>query len=70
LLVHSSAHAYSAALLTNLPYDPLTDFVPGAALTTQPYVLVAGQTTSFNALSALIAAAKAKPGQLRFGSSR
>src|SRR6266567_5988563 len=23
LLVHTNAHAYSAALLTNLPYDPL-----------------------------------------------
>src|ERR1700727_361548 len=38
LLVHTNAHAYSAALLTNLSYDPLTDFVPVAALTTQSYL--------------------------------
>lgn len=69
LLVHTSAHAYCAALVTNLPYDPLTDFVPVAALTTQSYVLVAGETTSLATVSALIAAAKAKPGQLRFGST-
>jgi tripartite-type tricarboxylate transporter receptor subunit TctC len=69
LLVHTNAHAYSAALVPNLPYDPLTDFVPVAALTTQSYVLVAGETTSLATVSALISAAKAKPGQLRFGST-
>ena len=69
LLVHTNAHAYSAALLTNLPYDPVTDFVPVAALTTQSYVLVAGETTALATVRALIAAAKAKPGQLRFGST-
>jgi tripartite-type tricarboxylate transporter receptor subunit TctC len=45
LLVHTNAHAaYSAALVTNLPYDPLTDFVPVAALTIQSYKLVVGET--------------------------
>src|SRR6476660_10451594 len=43
LLVNSSAQAYSAALLKNLPYDPLKDFIPVAPLTSQPYVLVAGK---------------------------
>ena len=33
LLVNSSAQAYSAALLKNLPYDPLNDFIPVAPLT-------------------------------------
>src|ERR1700704_6955376 len=37
LLVHTNAHAYSAALVANLPYDPVADFVPVAALTTQSY---------------------------------
>jgi tripartite-type tricarboxylate transporter receptor subunit TctC len=69
LLVHTNAHAYSAALLTNLSYHPLTDFVPVAPLTTQSYVLVTGETTAVATVSALIAAAKAKPGELRFGST-
>ena len=69
LLVHTNAHAYSAALVTDLPYDPLEDFVPVAALTTQSYVLVAGETTGLATVGALIAAARAKPGQLRFGST-
>ena len=69
LLVHTNAHAYSAALVTNLPYDPVSDFIPVAALSTQSYVLVAGQSTAVTSVSALIAAAKAKPGELRFGST-
>ena len=38
LLANSSAHVVSAALRTNLPYDPLKDFVPVAPLTNQAYV--------------------------------
>jgi tripartite-type tricarboxylate transporter receptor subunit TctC len=45
LLVNTSAQAYSAALLKNLPYDPLNDFIPVAPLTSQPYVLVAGTSS-------------------------
>jgi tripartite-type tricarboxylate transporter receptor subunit TctC len=69
LLVNTSAQAYSAALLTNLPYDPLKDFIPVAPLTSQPYVLVAGKLAGITTVSELIAAAKAKPGQLEFGST-
>jgi tripartite-type tricarboxylate transporter receptor subunit TctC len=69
LLVNTSAQAYSAALVKTLPYDPLKDFVPVAALTTQPYVLVTGKTAGITSVSELIAAAKAKPGELKFGST-
>jgi tripartite-type tricarboxylate transporter receptor subunit TctC len=68
LLVNSSAHAYSAALSKNLPYDPLKDFIPVAPLTNQAYVLVAGKSSGVSTVGELIAAAKAKPGQLLFGS--
>ena len=43
LLINTSAQAYSAARAGELPYDPLRDFVPVAALTSQPYVLAAGR---------------------------
>lgn len=69
LLVNTSAQAYSAALLKNLPYDPLKDFIPVAALTSQPYVLVTGKSSGITTVGELVAAAKAKPGKLRFGSS-
>src|SRR5438874_7494883 len=68
LLVNTSAQAYSAALLKNLPYDPLRDFIPVAPLTSQPYVLVAGEL-GITTVGELVAAAKAKPAELKFGSS-
>lgn len=69
LLMNTSAQAYSAALLKNLPYDPLKDFIPIIPLTRQAYAFVAGKTTGIAALGELIAAAKAKPGELKFGST-
>jgi tripartite-type tricarboxylate transporter receptor subunit TctC len=69
LLVSTSAQAYSAALLKNLPYDPLKGFIPVAPLTSQPYVIVAGKLAGITSVRELVAAAKAKPGELKFGST-
>jgi tripartite-type tricarboxylate transporter receptor subunit TctC len=69
LLVNTSAQAYSAAFVKNLPYDPLKDFIPVAPLTSQPYVLVAGKSSGTTTIGELIAKAKAKPGELTFGST-
>ena len=55
--------------MKNLPYDPLKDFIPIAPLTSQPYVLVAGKAAGITTVGELIAAAKAKPGELKFGST-
>jgi len=63
LLVNTCAHPYSAAVLKNLPYDPLKDFIPVASLNSQPYVLVAGKTANITTLSDLIVAAKARIGE-------
>jgi tripartite-type tricarboxylate transporter receptor subunit TctC len=69
LLVNTSAQAYSAAFLKNLPYDPLKDFIPVAPLTSQPYVLVAGKSSGIATLGEWIATVKAKPGELIFAST-
>lgn len=69
LLVHSNAHVVSTALRTNLPYDPLKDFVPVAPLTSQAYVLVVGKESGIKTVRELIAAAKSKPGELKFTSA-
>jgi tripartite-type tricarboxylate transporter receptor subunit TctC len=69
LLLNTSAQAYSAALLKNLPYEPLKDFIPIASLTSQPYVLVAGKPAGVTTVGELIAAAKAKPNELKFAST-
>ena len=69
LLINTNAQAYSAAFSKNLPYDPLKDFIPIVPLTSQPYVLVAGKPAGVATVGELIAAAKAKPGELKFGST-
>jgi tripartite-type tricarboxylate transporter receptor subunit TctC len=61
LLINTSAHAYSAALATWLPYDPIADFVAVAAITSQPYVLVAPGRSGVRGLDDLTSAAEARP---------
>jgi tripartite-type tricarboxylate transporter receptor subunit TctC len=69
LLINTSAHAYSAALLDGLAYDPIDDFVAIAPLTSQPYVLVAPASSGMRMLADLVGAGQGRPGQLRFASS-
>ena len=69
LLINTSAQAYSAARAGELPYDPLRDFVPVAALTSQPYVLVAGAQSGITTIGELAAAASDRPGEIRFASA-
>jgi tripartite-type tricarboxylate transporter receptor subunit TctC len=47
----------------------LKDFIPVAPLTKQAYVLVAGKYSRLTSVRELIEAAKAKPGELKFGSA-
>src|SRR5271156_2511746 len=69
LLVNTSAQAYSAVLVKNLPYDPLKDFIAVAPLTSQSYVLVSGKSSGITTVRELIAAAKVNPGGMKFGST-
>jgi tripartite-type tricarboxylate transporter receptor subunit TctC len=55
--------------LADLPYDPLSDFIPVAALTSQPYVLVTGPMPGIETLSDLLAMARARPGELTYAST-
>ena len=69
LLFNSSAQAVNPALFANLPYDTLKDFTPISPVAEQPNVLVVGPNSTIKTVAELIAAAKAKPGQLNFGSA-
>jgi tripartite-type tricarboxylate transporter receptor subunit TctC len=69
LLINTSAHAYSAFAVRDLPYDPLKDFVAVAPLTTQACVVVAGPRAGACSLEELISSANVRPGPLRFGST-
>jgi tripartite-type tricarboxylate transporter receptor subunit TctC len=69
LLVHSSGYAINAALNPALPYDPRKDLVEVAPLGSQPMVLVVSPASGIRSVPELIAAARAKPGELAYGSS-
>lgn len=63
LLVGSSAsHAVNAAVMTNLPYDPVKDFGHISLLTTIPNVIVAHPSFEPDSVARLIAHLKANPG--------
>ena len=59
----------SPALVKALPYDPLKDFSPLTNGVSVNNVLVVSASTSVRTVADLIAAAKAKPGSLNYGSS-
>ena len=59
----------NASLIPHMPYDPLKDFTPIATASKQRNMLVVHPSLPVNNLQELIALAKAKPGQLTFGSS-
>jgi tripartite-type tricarboxylate transporter receptor subunit TctC len=52
----------------NLPYDTRSDFRHVTVIGTLPLVLVAGVNQPFDSLDGYLAAAKARPGALNFGS--
>jgi tripartite-type tricarboxylate transporter receptor subunit TctC len=71
LLVVSNSHmAINPALYKGkLPYDPDKDFVPVAMFYRTPFFLVVSSSGPYTSVPALIAAAKAKPGEIAYGSS-
>jgi tripartite-type tricarboxylate transporter receptor subunit TctC len=50
-------------------YDPARDFAPISLITSSPYVLLLHPASPYASVRDLIAAAKAKPGALNFGSA-
>jgi len=60
--------AIAPHLMAKLPYDPLRDLEPVILVGTIPHLLVTASTQPFGSVADLIAAAKAKPGQIAFAS--
>lgn len=70
LMIHSDGHAVSAALYAaKLPYDTLRDIARVSQVASFPTVLVTAPSLGVRSVKDLIALAKAKPGQLNFGSA-
>lgn len=69
ILIVAAGHAINPALYPKLPYDTARDFVPISLVGDGAYVLVAHPSTAIGSVTDLIAAAKAKPGQVAYASS-
>ncbi len=60
--------ALSPHLQKKLPYDPVRDFAPVTMLIASPYVLVVHPSVAAANVKELVALAKARPGQINYGS--
>jgi tripartite-type tricarboxylate transporter receptor subunit TctC len=60
--------AINPAMYSKLPYDPVKDFAPVGIMGTSAQFLVAHASVPVTTLKELIALAKARPGQLSYGS--
>ena len=69
LMATVGTHAINASLYRKLPYHPVDDFTPIAMAANAPVAVVAGPSGSFTSLLDLIAQAKAKPGEISYGSA-
>lgn len=64
----SGPFGINPGIYAKLPYDPIKDFEPISDLVHTPQVIVVGSQTPYRTLKDLLAAAKAKPGEIAYGS--
>ncbi len=62
-------HAINPMLYKNLSWDPEKSFTPVANLAVVPYVVVAGNNLPAKNMQELVALAKAKPNDIKYGSA-
>lgn len=68
VLVTASTFVSNRSLFKSLPYDPAKDFAPVTLAAWGTLLIAAHPSTSFSTVPELIAAAKANPGKLNYGS--
>ncbi|MBI2726503.1 MAG: tripartite tricarboxylate transporter substrate binding protein [Polaromonas sp.] len=68
LLAQNPTMIGNLAVMGKLPYDPMKDLAPILYLGDTPMVLVAHPSSNISNVKELVAAAKAKPGGLNYGS--
>jgi tripartite-type tricarboxylate transporter receptor subunit TctC len=64
----SGPFGINPGIYAKLPYDPVKDFEPISNLVLTPQTIVVGADTPFRTLKDFVAAAKAKPGEIAYGS--
>lgn len=60
--------AINSSLYPKLPFDPIRDFAPVILAASAPFVVILHPSVAVNNIKELIALAKARPGQLNYGS--
>ncbi len=65
----AASHTTTPSLYSKLDFDPVKDFAAVTQIVTVPYLLVVPASSPIHTLADFIAAAKAKPGTLTFGSA-
>jgi tripartite-type tricarboxylate transporter receptor subunit TctC len=60
--------AINPTLHKNLPYDPVKDLAPVVLMVSAPIILVTSDKRPFKSVADVVAAAKAKPGELSYAS--
>ena len=68
LITTNTTHAANEHLYKKLPYHPVKDFMPVTGLGKGGQVLVVNPASPYKSVAELLAAAKARPGKLSFGS--
>ena len=68
VLGQTSNLAINPTLYTKLPYDPVKDLAPIVLIANAPLVIVVPNSSPYKTLADLVAAAKAKPGEVNFAS--
>ncbi|MGZ8209224.1 MAG: Bug family tripartite tricarboxylate transporter substrate binding protein [Burkholderiales bacterium] len=66
---NSAPMVLNPSLYPKLPYDPIKDFAPVTQGTLYPYILIVHPSVPARSVPELVKLAKAKPGQLQYGSS-
>lgn len=69
VLIHSSSHAVNPAIYPSLPFDTLKDLTGVTPLASLPNVMVVSPERGWKTVGDVVAAAKAKPGQLNYASA-
>ncbi len=65
----TGTHATIPAVISKMPYDPIKDFAPISLVADSPFILLVHPSLPVKNVKELIAFAKARPGQLTYGSS-
>lgn len=69
MLYINTSFTINTSLYPKLPFDPVNDLTPVTPMAAGPAMLVVGLSVPVRSVQELIALAKAKPGELTFGSS-